>query len=128
LAARDVVGTVFWAALLGAPGAVFYRAAREFSDSPADRYAEDTELKQQGQVLFGFLFYVPARIYAIALTLSGSGGELKSLLSTDTGVAASDQLVLDASTDASAKEESEATATAMTIAVLALAALVLIFK
>ncbi|MGB0867839.1 MAG: hypothetical protein ACPGSC_15110, partial [Granulosicoccaceae bacterium] len=85
LAARDVVGAIVWAAILGAPGAVFYRAARESAESPVAALADQASLMTHARQLFGCMYWLPARVYAVALVASGSGGRLEQLskLSSD---------------------------------------------
>ena len=122
LAARDVVGALLWAAILGAPGAVFYRAARELAESPADALKSETELLRHAQQLFGFMYWLPARVYAIAMVASGSGGRLEQLMNFSADANRADTLILAACGD---KEAAMAQAPkAMLLMVLAIAAVV----
>jgi|GEM_PF-6668538 len=121
LAARDVIGSLIWAAILGAPGAVFYRAARELAESPAQSLQDDSELLSNARLLFGFLYWLPARVYALAQVACGSGGRLENMLSFSVDSSVADQLVLTACGD---KNRSVNTGPkAMLVTALAIAAL-----
>lgn len=120
LAARDVVGALVWAAILGAPGAVFYRAARELAESPADSLKGEAELLRHARQLFGFMYWLPARVYAAAMVASGSGGRLEQLMEFSADASHTDALVLASCGD---KEAAMAQAPkAMLLTVLAIAA------
>lgn len=94
LAARDVVGALLWAAILGAPGAVFYRAARELAESPAASLQQHHVLIENARTLFGLFYWLPARLYALAQVASGSGGRLQGFATLRFDTAAADELVL----------------------------------
>lgn len=124
LAARDVIGSLFWAAILGAPGAVFYRAAQELAESPTDKLKGEAELLSNARVLFGWLYWLPARVYAIAQMASGSGGRLDNMLSFSSDSAASDALVMTACGDKDAAVSNGSKA--MMVAAIGIAALAFI--
>lgn len=125
LAARDVVGALVWAALLGAPGAVFYRAARELAESPVAALSGEQALSHAATKLFGVLFWLPARLYGVALIAAGSGGRLPALWQFDADPASADALVHAASAEPA---QSQALGPrAMLIASLCVATLVFIF-
>lgn len=93
IAARDVVGCLFWAAILGAPGAVFYRALRELAESPVESLKSELELIAKARLLFGLMYWAPARLYAVAQVASGSGGKLVNVMTINTEIEQSDQLL-----------------------------------
>lgn len=121
LAARDVIGSLFWAAIMGAPGAVFYRAARELAESPSASLKDEPELMSNARLLFGFLYWLPARIYAVAQVACGSGGQLDKMLSFSADAAQADHVVLTACGDSKKAQSSAPKAMLMVVIVLAAA-------
>ncbi len=125
LAARDVVGSLLWAALLGAPGAVFYRAVRELAESPAASLQQHTVLVENAQTLFGLFYWLPARLYALAQVASGSGGRLEGFAALRFDAASADQLLRAGCGDVAAAVDTGPRA--LLLAALAIIAIVFLF-
>ncbi len=121
LAVREPVAALFWAAVFGAPGAVFYRAARELAESPAPSLVGDLELNKNARLLFGFMHWLPARLYAIAQVATGSGGQLEKLFSINIDVESADTLVQTACGDKDAAVKNAPKALLLVVAVLSAA-------
>ncbi len=125
LAARDVVGSLLWAVLFGAPGAVFYRAARELAESPSPVLAAAGGLGASANELFAVLYWLPARVYALAQVASGSGGRFEGAADWRVSVAVSDELIQRACGDEQAALQYGPRALLMVV--VALVALLFIF-